>query len=141
MGALVVVAADRDTAAKILSQVRIEGTQLSSRVEANSNSGAMARGGNKVKNGVKKKYYHRNYRVHLLGDVTTLVSIILLIATWTAALSLCYMYSLLLVLFPQLKRIARALYSNPPTCGARIVAEVINDPALFAEWKVGSGGR
>ena len=37
---------------------------------------------------------------------------------------------------PQLKRIARALYSNPPTQGARIAAEVINNPELFAEWKV-----
>jgi len=35
----------------------------------------------------------------------------------------------------QLKRLARALYSNPPTTGARIVAEVVGDPALFAEWK------
>ena len=38
---------------------------------------------------------------------------------------------------PQLKRIARAMYSNPPTYGARIAAEVVNDPELFAEWKVG----
>ena len=39
-------------------------------------------------------------------------------------------------LHPQLKRIARALWSNPPAYGARIVAEIISDPALFAEWKV-----
>ena len=42
-----------------------------------------------------------------------------------------------LILPPQLKRIARAMYSNPPTYGARIAAEVVNDPELFAEWKVG----
>mmetsp|Transcript_8529 Transcript_8529/g.21831 ORF Transcript_8529/g.21831 Transcript_8529/m.21831 type:complete len:447 (-) Transcript_8529:120-1460(-) len=44
----------------------------------------------------------------------------------------------------QLKRIARALYSNPPTTGARIVAEVVGDDALFAEWKqemMGMAGR
>ena len=32
----------------------------------------------------------------------------------------------------------RTVYiSNPPTYGARIAAEVVNDPELFAEWKVG----
>lgn len=31
----------------------------------------------------------------------------------------------------QLKRLARALYSNPPTHGARIAAEVVNDKELF----------
>ena len=36
----------------------------------------------------------------------------------------------------QLKRLARALYSNPPTSGARIAAEIVNDPELFAQWKV-----
>ncbi len=44
----------------------------------------------------------------------------------------------------QLKRIARALYSNPPTTGARIVAEVVGDDALFNEWKqemMGMAGR
>jgi aspartate aminotransferase len=35
----------------------------------------------------------------------------------------------------QAKRIARALYSNPPAHGARIVAAVVGDPALFAQWK------
>eukprot|EP00238_Polyblepharides_amylifera_P006778 CAMPEP_0196594378 /NCGR_PEP_ID=MMETSP1081-20130531/78193_1 /TAXON_ID=36882 /ORGANISM="Pyramimonas amylifera, Strain CCMP720" /LENGTH=452 /DNA_ID=CAMNT_0041918629 /DNA_START=64 /DNA_END=1422 /DNA_ORIENTATION=+ len=35
----------------------------------------------------------------------------------------------------QLKRIARAIYSNPPVHGARIVAEVVGDEAMFAEWK------
>lgn len=35
----------------------------------------------------------------------------------------------------QLKRIARALWSNPPTHGARIAAEVVNDSAMFDEWK------
>ncbi|PNW86841.1 hypothetical protein CHLRE_02g097900v5 [Chlamydomonas reinhardtii] len=35
----------------------------------------------------------------------------------------------------QLKRLARALYSNPPTHGARIAAEVVNDKELFEEWK------
>ena len=44
----------------------------------------------------------------------------------------------------QLKRLARALYSNPPTTGARIVAEVVGDPELFEEWKgemMGMAGR
>lgn len=44
----------------------------------------------------------------------------------------------------QLKRLARALYSNPPTAGARIVAEVVGDDELFAEWKsemAGMAGR
>jgi hypothetical protein len=35
----------------------------------------------------------------------------------------------------QLKRIARALWSNPPTHGARIAAEVVGDAAMFEEWK------
>lgn len=35
----------------------------------------------------------------------------------------------------QLKRLARAIWSNPPTHGARIVSEVVNDAALFEEWK------
>jgi aspartate aminotransferase, chloroplastic len=35
----------------------------------------------------------------------------------------------------QLKRIARAMYSNPPVHGARIVAEVVNDKGMFGEWK------
>eukprot|EP00899_Mesostigma_viride_P010443 jgi/Mesvir1/193/Mv13545-RA.1 len=34
----------------------------------------------------------------------------------------------------QLKRLARPIYSNPPVHGARIVAEVVNDPAMFEEW-------
>ena len=35
----------------------------------------------------------------------------------------------------QMKRIARAMYSNPPVHGARIVAEVVNDEGMFGEWK------
>ncbi|XVE53561.1 hypothetical protein DITRI_Ditri03aG0012800 [Diplodiscus trichospermus] len=34
----------------------------------------------------------------------------------------------------QLKRIARPMYSNPPVHGARIVASVVGDPAIFKEW-------
>jgi aspartate aminotransferase len=33
------------------------------------------------------------------------------------------------------KRIARAVYSNPPAHGARIAAEIVNDKELFAGWK------
>eukprot|EP00271_Cylindrocystis_brebissonii_P009765 TRINITY_DN24_c0_g1_i1.p1 TRINITY_DN24_c0_g1~~TRINITY_DN24_c0_g1_i1.p1 ORF type:complete len:521 (-),score=112.77 TRINITY_DN24_c0_g1_i1:503-1945(-) len=35
----------------------------------------------------------------------------------------------------QLKRIARPMYSNPPVHGARIVASVVGDAALFDEWR------
>ena len=35
----------------------------------------------------------------------------------------------------QMKRIARAIYSNPPAHGARIARDVISDPAMFQEWK------
>ena len=35
----------------------------------------------------------------------------------------------------QLKRIARAIYSNPPVHGARIVAEVVSNEDMFTEWK------
>uniref|UniRef100_A0A6B2L604 Aspartate aminotransferase n=1 Tax=Arcella intermedia TaxID=1963864 RepID=A0A6B2L604_9EUKA len=35
----------------------------------------------------------------------------------------------------QLKLIARAMYSNPPAHGARVVTTVVRDPALFQEWK------
>ena len=35
----------------------------------------------------------------------------------------------------QLKRLARAIYSNPPVHGARIAAEVVGQPELFDEWK------
>lgn len=34
----------------------------------------------------------------------------------------------------QLAQIVRPAYSNPPLHGARIVAAVLNDPALFKEW-------
>ncbi|KAK2079981.1 Aspartate aminotransferase, cytoplasmic [Prototheca wickerhamii] len=34
----------------------------------------------------------------------------------------------------QLKRIARAIYSNPPVHGARIVAEVVGNENMFEEW-------
>ncbi|EFA03109.1 aspartate aminotransferase, mitochondrial [Tribolium castaneum] len=34
----------------------------------------------------------------------------------------------------QLKILIRALYSNPPINGARIVAEILTDPALRADW-------
>ncbi|XP_043289564.1 aspartate aminotransferase, cytoplasmic [Venturia canescens] len=35
----------------------------------------------------------------------------------------------------QLTLIVRGMYSNPPNHGARIVATVLNNPDLFAEWK------
>jgi len=35
----------------------------------------------------------------------------------------------------QLKRLARPMHSNPPVHGARIVASVVGDSALFNEWK------
>jgi aspartate aminotransferase len=44
----------------------------------------------------------------------------------------------------QCKRIARAIYSNPPVHGARIVAEVVGDEATFNEWRAemeGMAGR
>lgn len=34
----------------------------------------------------------------------------------------------------QLTLIVRAMYSNPPSHGARIVATVLNNPELFEEW-------
>jgi aspartate aminotransferase len=34
----------------------------------------------------------------------------------------------------QLKVIVRPMYSNPPIHGARIVAEVLSDPQLKAQW-------
>ena len=40
----------------------------------------------------------------------------------------------------QLKRIARAIYSNPPVHGARIVAEVVGNEDMFTEWKQEMGG-
>lgn len=36
----------------------------------------------------------------------------------------------------QLKIIIRPMYSNPPTSGARIVATILNDKALYDEWLV-----
>ena len=36
----------------------------------------------------------------------------------------------------QLKLIARPMYSNPPSTGARIVAHVLSTPELYAEWVV-----
>ena len=35
----------------------------------------------------------------------------------------------------QLKIVVRAMYSNPPIHGARIVAEVLGDPELEAQWR------
>lgn len=37
-------------------------------------------------------------------------------------------------LLSQLLIIVRPMYSNPPISGARLVAEILNDPALAAEW-------
>lgn len=34
----------------------------------------------------------------------------------------------------QLALVIRAMYSNPPAHGARVVATVLNDPALYKEW-------
>ena len=34
----------------------------------------------------------------------------------------------------QMTLVARAMYSNPPAHGARIVEKVLNDPALYEEW-------
>lgn len=34
----------------------------------------------------------------------------------------------------QLKILIRAMYSNPPIHGARIVAEILSDDALRAKW-------
>ncbi|WIA08502.1 hypothetical protein OEZ85_007936 [Tetradesmus obliquus] len=44
----------------------------------------------------------------------------------------------------QLKRLARAIWSNPPTHGARIAAEVVGDADMFELWKsemAGMAGR
>jgi len=35
----------------------------------------------------------------------------------------------------QLKIVARAIYSNPPVQGARIVNEILSDPEMTAQWK------
>eukprot|EP01127_Copromyxa_protea_P001118 TRINITY_DN1106_c0_g1_i2.p1 TRINITY_DN1106_c0_g1~~TRINITY_DN1106_c0_g1_i2.p1 ORF type:complete len:241 (+),score=62.28 TRINITY_DN1106_c0_g1_i2:577-1299(+) len=35
----------------------------------------------------------------------------------------------------QLGRIVRAMYSNPPSYGAAVVNTIVNDPALFDQWK------
>jgi aspartate/tyrosine/aromatic aminotransferase len=35
----------------------------------------------------------------------------------------------------QLLRIVRALYSNPPSHGARVAAHIMTTPVLFAEWE------
>ena len=35
----------------------------------------------------------------------------------------------------QVKRIARAMYSNPPAHGARIVANIVGNPSRFSAWK------
>ena len=37
--------------------------------------------------------------------------------------------------FTQLKRIARAIYSNPPVHGARLVAEVVGNEQMFDLWR------
>ncbi|MPM57368.1 Aspartate aminotransferase [bioreactor metagenome] len=39
----------------------------------------------------------------------------------------------------QLKPVVRTLYSNPPTHGAKIVATVLGDPELRAQWEVELG--
>lgn len=36
----------------------------------------------------------------------------------------------------QLKILIRALYSNPPINGARLVSEILGDPKLYADWLV-----
>lgn len=37
--------------------------------------------------------------------------------------------------FSQLEKLQRSEISNPPAYGSRIVDIVLNDPALYAEWK------
>ena len=39
----------------------------------------------------------------------------------------------------QLKPVIRTLYSNPPTHGARLVAEVLGDPQLRTQWEIELG--
>ena len=34
----------------------------------------------------------------------------------------------------QLEIICRTCWSNPPAHGSRIIASVLNNPALFSEW-------
>ena len=36
----------------------------------------------------------------------------------------------------QLKIVARAMYSNPPIYGARIVSTILSDPTLNSQWYV-----
>ena len=36
----------------------------------------------------------------------------------------------------QMKVVARAMYSSPPIDGARIVTEILGDPALRQQWCV-----
>lgn len=35
----------------------------------------------------------------------------------------------------QVKRLIRVIYSNPPSSGARIVAKVLADPKIYAQWQ------
>lgn len=41
----------------------------------------------------------------------------------------------------QMEKIARTMWSNPPSQGARVVAVTLNSPELFAEWFVGAERR
>lgn len=48
---------------------------------------------------------------------------------------LCWCLQAAKAVLSQMKRLARALWSNPPTHGARIAAEVVGDADMFEQWK------
>ncbi|KAF9681284.1 hypothetical protein SADUNF_Sadunf06G0209700 [Salix dunnii] len=74
--------------------------------------------------------------VRLVSDVWNITHYLLLIS-WCPLVNLCCNWDSVkgVLVKSQLKRIARPMYSNPPVHGARIVANVVGDPALFNEWK------
>lgn len=49
-------------------------------------------------------------------------------------LKIVYRQYILFYLLLQLKLVVRAMYSNPPIHGARIVARVLSDPKLKDQW-------
>jgi hypothetical protein len=73
-------------------------------------------------------------RLHVLKYGLTCCETDDLLVVSTVCLRCPYLQAAKAVL-SQLKRLARALWSNPPTHGARIAAEVVGDASMFEEWK------
>jgi hypothetical protein len=82
---------------------------------------------------------------HALAKIAAVDSMVSLFVVWCVCIThelqkacticVCLCAQAAKATLSQLKRLARALWSNPPTHGARIAAEVVGDAGMFEQWK------